>query len=141
MIDGDEAQMARPVFRSLLRGAACRCPKCGNGRLYGGYLQTADQCSACDLELHHHRADDAPPYFTMVIVGHVVIGLVLFAEMSYSPPVWVHMALWLPLALIMSLALMRPIKGVIIGLQWALQMHGFSPEPETTDDPTGRHSL
>ena len=141
MMDREEPQMRRPVFRSLLRGAACRCPKCGSGRLFAGYLDTADRCRACNLELHHHRADDAPPYFTMVIVGHVVIGLVLFAEMNYSPPVWVHMALWLPLALIMSLALMRPIKGAIIGLQWALQMHGFSPEPEITDDPTGRHSL
>ncbi len=141
MMDVGEPQMARPVFRSMLRGAACRCPKCGTGRLFDGYLSTADRCSACRLELHHHRADDAPPYFTMVIVGHVIIGLVLYAEMSFSPPVWVHMAIWLPLALTMSLALMRPIKGAIVSIQWALQMHGFSLEPEITEDPTGRHSL
>ena len=137
----DEPQMARPVFRSMLRGFAFRCPKCGKGQLFNGYLSTAERCGSCNLQLSHHRADDAPPYFTMVIVGHVIVGLVLYAEMVYSPPVWLHMALWLPLTLIMSLALMRPIKGAIIGLQWALQMHGFSLEPEVTDDPTGHHPL
>lgn len=138
MTDDIEPQMARPILRSILRGVVCRCPKCGRGRLFSGFLRIGNRCGQCKLELHHHRADDAPPYFTMLIVGHVVGALVLFSEMSFSPPVWVHMMLWLPLTLIMSLALIRPIKGAIVGTQWALQMHGFSLEPIPTDDPAGR---
>ena len=137
-MEDSEPNMARPVFRSMLKGLTCRCPKCGHGRLFSGFLRIADSCPRCSLDLRHHRADDAPPYFTMLIVGHLIVGLVLFAEMSYSPPVWVHMALWLPLTLIMSLALMRPIKGAVVAVQWALQMHGFAVERNTGDDNVGR---
>lgn len=115
----------RPVFPALLKGMICRCPNCGRGRLFSGYLRIADRCRRCGTELHHHQADDAPPYFTMMIVGHLIVGLVLWAEIVYAPPVWLHLALWLPLTLILSLALMRPVKGIIVALQWALRMHGF----------------
>jgi uncharacterized protein (DUF983 family) len=115
----------RPLFSTLLKGLACRCPNCGQGRLFAGYLRIAPACSQCGTELHHHRADDAPPYFTMMIVGHLIIGLVLWAEIVYSPPVWLHLVIWLPMTLVLSLVLMRPIKGVIVALQWALRMHGF----------------
>ena len=137
MTEEAETLAARPIFRSIVRGLTCDCPECGRGHLFDGFLKTVDRCTACGLGLYHHRADDAPPYFTMIIVGHVVVALVLYAEMAYSPPVWLHMVLWLPLTLILSLALMRPIKGAIIGIQWVLRMHGFSPEPDMTDDPTG----
>lgn len=115
----------RPIFPAILHGLVCRCPSCGNGRLFSGFLSVRDSCTACGTELHHHRADDAPPYFTMALVGHLVIGAVLWVEIAYSPPVWVHMVIWLPLTLILSLVLLRPIKGIIVGLQWALRMHGF----------------
>jgi uncharacterized protein (DUF983 family) len=78
--------------------------------------------------LHHHRADDAPPYFTIVIVGHIVVGLVLAVEMAYRPPLWVHAALWLPLTLILTLVVLQVVKGALVALQWALLMHGFDPE-------------
>lgn len=139
MNDKTERPTARPIFRAVMRGIACRCPQCGRGHLYVGFLKTVERCNACGLELSHHRADDAPPYFTMLIVGHVVVALVLFAEITYSPPVWLHMVLWLPLTLILSLVLMRPIKGAIIGVQWALQMHGFSPESDPSDDRAAGH--
>ncbi len=80
--------------------------------------------------LHHHRADDAPPYFTIIIVGHIVVGLVLAVEMAYHPPLWLHAALWLPLTVILALVILMPIKGALVGLQWALRMHGFDPEGE-----------
>ena len=79
-----------------------------------------------------HRADDAPPYFTVVIVGHIVVGLVLFVEMTYRPPLWVHAALWAPLTIILALVLLPSIKGALIALQWALRMHGF--DPNATED-------
>ena len=71
------------------------------------------------------RADDMPAYIVMSIVGHIVVGLVMWAEFTYAPPVWVHWALWLPLTLILTLALLQPVKGFIVALQWKLRMHGF----------------
>jgi uncharacterized protein (DUF983 family) len=87
----------RSVLLSLLRGARLTCPACGKGAMFRRYLKVADTCPACGEELHHHRADDAPPYFTIVIVGHVVVGSMLAVEMAYRPPLWLHAAIWLPL--------------------------------------------
>lgn len=102
----------RPIFGSLLRGAALKCPACGTGAMFRRYLKVADACPHCGEALHHHRADDAPPYFTIVIVGHIVVGLMLAVEMAYRPPLWLHAALWLPLTLISSpLSSCRRSKG------------------------------
>lgn len=120
----------RPLQQALLRGAMLKCPACGIGGLFRRYLKVADQCSHCGESLHHHRADDAPAYFTIVIVGHVVVSLVLMVEMAYRPPMWLHAALWLPLTLVLSLLLLSPIKGSLVALQWALLMHGFDPDAE-----------
>lgn len=111
----------------MARGWRKRCPACGTGRLYGKYLKVVDTCATCGTELHHHRADDAPPYFTMFIVGHVVIGGLLVVERKYAPDVWIHLTLWLPLTLGLSLWLLPRVKGALIGLQWAARMHGFDP--------------
>ena len=81
-----ESRAARPIFGSLMRGAALKCPACGAGAMFRRYLKVADACPQCGEELHHHRADDAPPYFTIVIVGHIVVSLVLMVEMAYRPP-------------------------------------------------------
>ena len=109
----------------MTHAAMGRCPNCKQGRLYGTYLRVNDQCERCGEELHHHRADDAPPYFTIFIVGHVLVPLVLWTEVVFQPQLYVHFALWLPLALVMTLALLPVVKGAIVGLQWALYMHGF----------------
>ncbi len=121
---------ARQLLPAMLRGAALKCPACGVGKMFSSYLKVADYCPHCGEALYHHRADDAPPYFTIVIVGHVVVSLVLTVEMAYRPPLWVHAALWLPLTIIMSLVLLPPIKGSLVALQWALLMHGFDPNAE-----------
>ena len=93
-------------------------------------------CDVCGTDLHHQRADDAPPYFTMLIVGHVVVGGILAAEVAYHPPTWVHLAIWLPLLVIMSLVLLPIVKGALVGLQWALRMHGFGgEEPRPVQEP------
>ncbi len=122
----------RNSWPAMRRGWAQTCPACGSAKLFGAYLKNVDACASCGEALHHHRADDAPPYFTMFIVGHVVIGGLLMVERRYAPDVWVHLAIWLPLTVAMSLWLLPRIKGALIGLQWALRMHGFdasSPDP------------
>ena len=87
------------------------------------------------MALHHQRADDAPAYFTMVIVGHVIVGGILALEKAYAPPTWVHLAIWLPLLTILTLLLLPVCKGMLVALQWSLRMHGFggaadAPEPD-----------
>jgi uncharacterized protein (DUF983 family) len=127
---GGKAHRERPVFASMLRGALLKCPACGVGAMFRRYLKVADACPQCAEELHHHRADDAPAYFTIVIVGHVVVSLVLALEMAYRPALWLHAALWLPLTVILTLVLLPSVKGTLVALQWALRMHGFDPDAE-----------
>jgi uncharacterized protein (DUF983 family) len=122
-----EDKPARPVFASLLRGATLKCPACGLGAMFRRYLKVADTCPHCGEALHHHRADDAPAYFTIVIVGHIVVSLVLAVEMAFRPALWLHLALWLPLTVILTLVFLPSVKGALVGLQWALRMHGFDP--------------
>lgn len=105
-----------------------KCPNCGIGALFTSYLKVAPACPNCGEEFHHHRADDAPPYFTIVIVGHLIVPMVLAVEMAYRPDLWVHAALWLPMTLIVTLASLPLIKGALVGHQWALYMHGFDPQ-------------
>lgn len=114
---------------AMLRGFACRCPACAQGPMFHRYLKVADTCPSCGEELHHHRADDAPPYFTMTITGHVVVPLVLVVERLWAPPLGVHFMLWTAVTLALTFALMPAVKGAIVGLQWALRMHGFDGKP------------
>jgi uncharacterized protein (DUF983 family) len=111
--------------QAMWRGFTCSCPACGKGRMFGKFLKVADSCEACGEELHHHRADDAPPYFTMFIVGHIVIPLILVVEKLWAPALPVHFMIWTAVTLALSFALMPAVKGAIVGLQWALRMHGF----------------
>lgn len=115
----------RGVAQAMMRGAGQKCPSCGSGRLYSKYLKVVDHCTRCSEAMHHQRADDAPPYFTMFIVGHIVVGGVLMFEQALRPSPWLQLAIWLPLTLLLSLVLLPRIKGALIGLQWALRMHGF----------------
>lgn len=126
----------RPVAQALLRGARGACPACGTGRIYRKYLKVADHCPDCGEALHHQRADDAPPYATIFVVGHIVVPLMVMVEEMFRPPVWAHLALWLPLTLVLSLILLPPLKGMLVNLQWALRMHGFDPaDPEREAHP------
>jgi uncharacterized protein (DUF983 family) len=130
----NDGKPPRPIFGSMLRGAMLKCPACGIGAMFRRYLKVSDACPHCGEELHHHRADDAPAYFTIVIVGHIVVSLVLALEMAYRPALWVHMALWLPLTVILTVLLLPCVKGALVGLQWALRMHGFDPESKEEID-------
>jgi len=115
----------RDVKEALLRGARQRCPACGEGKMFHAFLKVSDTCPSCGEELHHQRADDAPPYFTILIVGHIVVPLLLWMEQKWQPETWVHMVVWLPAILLLSLWFLPRIKGSLIGLQWQQGMHGF----------------
>ena len=116
---------ARPIWTAVKRGWRQKCPACDTGALYYKYLKVNDRCPSCGEELHHHRADDAPPYFTMLITAHVVVGGILAVQQLYAPETWVQLAIWMPLLVILSLWLLPRIKGALIGYQWACRMHGF----------------
>jgi uncharacterized protein (DUF983 family) len=126
-------QKKRDVGLSILRGLLCRCPRCGKGRLFRAYLSTNEYCPACGQALYLHRADDAPPYFVVLIVGHFVVAGVLAVEVTWHPPSWVQFVLWLPLTIVLSVGLLPPVKGAIIGLQWAQRMHGFGDATRIDD--------
>jgi uncharacterized protein (DUF983 family) len=115
----------RNTLQAVWRGFALKCPSCGRAALFRRYLKVWDRCPGCAEELHHHRADDAPAYFTILVVGHFIIGGVLGLERALSPPDWVHFVIWVPLTLASTLWLLPRVKGALIGLQWALYMHGF----------------
>lgn len=117
----------REVAASLVRGACHRCPACGHGALYRAFLKIADACPSCGEALHHHRADDAPPYFTIFVVGKVVIPLALIVEQTMKPELWVQATLWTVLAVALTMLALPAIKGALVGYQWALYMHGFDP--------------
>ena len=114
----------------MARGFMCRCPSCGKGRLFRAFLKVADTCPNCGTDLHHQRADDAPPYFTMMIVGHILIPAVVIMERVWHPEIWLQLAVWLPLTVFLTIGLLQPVKGAIVGLQWALRMHGFAAEQQ-----------
>lgn len=120
----------RSVGEALKRGFAQRCPACGHGALFRRFLKLHDHCPHCGEALHHQRADDAPPYFTILIVGHFIVPGALITEQMMSPPLWVHYAAWLPLTVLLSLWSLPRIKGALIGFQWARRMHGFGGHEE-----------
>jgi uncharacterized protein (DUF983 family) len=115
----------RNTGEAVKRGFLGRCPHCGRGKLFGKFLKVVDECAVCEEPMRHHRADDAPAYLVILIVGHIVVPLALLVEKLYQPPHWLAFSIWLPLTLFLSLALLQPIKGAIVGWQWAQRMHGF----------------
>jgi uncharacterized protein (DUF983 family) len=120
----------RNVWASLKRGFRGLCPNCGAGKLFRAFLKVGDRCPICGEDFSHQRADDFPAYIVIVIVGHLVVPSALFVETEFQPSVALQLAVWLPLAALLSLALLQPVKGAIVGLQWSLRMHGFGTYPD-----------
>ena len=112
-----------PKSTCILRGLLQRCPCCGRGSLLRNYLKPVDACTNCGEAFGHIRADDFPPYLTMLIVGHVIIPFVLLCH-QYGMSAGLQMALWLPAALAMTLLLLPRCKGAILGLMWSLGLTG-----------------
>lgn len=119
----------RSPWRAMGRGALFRCPQCNTGKLFRKYLKVADACPRCGEELHHHRADDAPAYLTIFLVGHVLFPPIFLVERFYEPPIWLQFAVWGPLLVLLTIGLLPVVKGAVVGLQWALRMHGFESAP------------
>jgi uncharacterized protein (DUF983 family) len=107
-----------PLRAPVLRGLAGRCPACGKGKLFTGFLTLKQRCEACGLNLAFADAADGPAFFVMFFSGFVVAGSALAVEALYAPPFWVHAMLWIPLILITTLAPLRPIKGLLVALQF-----------------------
>jgi uncharacterized protein (DUF983 family) len=117
--------MARKnLWTALFRGACSRCPNCGRGKLFRSYLKPVDACSECGEPLKHIRADDGPAWLTVLIVGHIVVGLALYQEMHAPLAVETSIAIYLSLALAMILTLLPRAKGIFIGLIWAMDATG-----------------
>ena len=107
-----------PPVSPFAAGLACKCPRCGRGRLYSGLLKVAERCEACGLALAKQDSGDGPAVFVILILGFVVVGLALWVELAYEPPFWVHAVLWAPLILVGALVLLRPFKATLIALQF-----------------------
>jgi uncharacterized protein (DUF983 family) len=118
----------RDVWTSLKRGFRGCCPRCGDGKLFRAFLKVDDHCPVCGQDFTPHRADDLPAYLVIVIVGHIVVPTILWIEIDYAPPVLLQLAIYLPFTLIASLLLLQPVKGAVVGVQWALRMHGFDEQ-------------
>lgn len=131
--DRDESH--RPLMQSISRGLKSRCPNCGEGHLFTSFAKSVDACALCGEDIHHHRADDLPAYLNIFVVGHIVVAGFLMVERVTDWSGWLHLAIWVPITLALAFALMQPVKGAVIGLQWANRMHGFGGEDDTVADP------
>jgi uncharacterized protein (DUF983 family) len=98
-------------------GLSCRCPHCGQGKLFQGFLTLRPKCDACDFDYSHFDTADGPAVFIMLVAGLIVVFAALVVEVVYEPPFWLHAVLWLPLILLTTLAPLRPLKGLLVALQ------------------------
>ena len=109
-----------PYPTALGRGLLGRCPACGKSHIFRGYLKVVESCPNCGAPLGRARADDAPPYFTILVVAHLVVPSMVWLDRTENPPNWVQAVIWLPVTLVLALVLLRPIKGATVGLMLKL---------------------
>ncbi|MCT8970346.1 DUF983 domain-containing protein [Microbaculum marinisediminis] len=107
-----------PPVSPLSAGLAGRCPRCGQGRLFTRWLDTAPKCDQCGLDYSFIDSADGPAVFVILVVGIIVVGLAFFVEFTYQPPYWLHLILWIPLILLLSIGMLRPLKGLLIAQQY-----------------------
>ena len=122
--------MHTPVYvprdTAIKRGLRGRCPNCGQGKLYASYLKVRETCALCGEELNHHRADDLPTYLTVAILGHILVAIVVWLELAYSPAYWVYGVFGIPLTLLLTLVLLHIIKGGVVAWEWSMGLQGFN---------------
>jgi uncharacterized protein (DUF983 family) len=107
-----------PPTSPYVAGLRGHCPHCGEGRLFAGYLDLAPRCERCGLDYSFANAGDGPAVFVILIVGFLVVGGALVVEMLWRPPYWLHAMIWLPLLVALTLGLLRPLKGLLVALQY-----------------------
>ncbi|MEM8591812.1 MAG: DUF983 domain-containing protein [Pseudomonadota bacterium] len=115
----------RPLKPAALRGYARKCPKCGQGHIFEGYLKVAHACDNCGEEFFHHRADDGPPWLTMLVVGHLMAPLLHIVFVRFRPEPWVLFAVFAVGCVALSLYLLPRLKGMMIAFQWSRRLYGF----------------
>ena len=103
----------------LRRGLGLRCPHCGEGRLFARFLKVREQCEACGEDNRIYPSDDAPPYLTLLLVGHLIFPFMFWMDRAWSPELWIMFALWLPLITGLTVAMLPFMKGAVIGIAWA----------------------
>ena len=123
----------RAVWPAILKGLKGACPRCGKGMLFRKWLKVNPQCPECEQEFYHERAQDFPPYIVIMIVGHVVVTALMIAEANFDWSPTTHLVVWVPITVGLSLLLMQPVKGGVVGIQWALKMFGFGDDDDTQD--------
>ena len=116
------------LLKAVGRGVRNRCPVCGEGKVFKGFLSVVPECSACGAPLGLLRADDAPPYIVIFLVGHLLVPVVFWVERHYEPPMWLHMAVWLPLFAVLCTLMLRPVKGGVVG--WMTRLGFLERERE-----------
>lgn len=116
----------------LLAGARGRCPRCGQGALFAGFLTVAERCSVCGLSLVGHDSGDGPAVFGIFILGFVVVGLAVWLEMAAAPPLWVHAVLWTPVTIAGAIGVLRPLKGMTIAAQYRFRSVEEREQPGAT---------
>jgi len=121
----------------LSAGLKGRCPRCGEGRLFSGFLETAPKCENCGLDYSFIDSADGPAVFVIFFVGVIVVGLAFFVEFTYQPPYWLHLLLWIPLILILSLGMLRPLKGLMIAQQFAHKAQEGRLQQDTDETGAG----
>ncbi|WP_439532863.1 DUF983 domain-containing protein [Polymorphobacter sp.] len=117
---------ARPLGRSLMRGLAGHCPNCGEGKLFGRFLKPVASCAHCGQDISGHAADDFPAYIVIFLIGHILAPIAIAVEARFAPPLWGYAVFGSLTIIVMALAMLQPVKGGVIGWQWALRMHGFA---------------
>jgi uncharacterized protein (DUF983 family) len=123
------ADRADPPVSLLAAALACRCPRCGQGKIYDGMLTVAPRCAVCGLDISAHDAGDGPAVFVTLILGALVVGLAILVEIAFEPPIWVHVVLWGPTIFGGAILLLRPLKAGLIALQYRHLALGGGPTP------------
>src|SRR6201996_5257167 len=120
------------ILQSAMRGFACKCPRCGKGKLYAGFLTLRPRCEACGLDYTFIDTGDGPAVFIIMLAGAIVVACALIVEVKYQPPFWLHAALWLPLILVTTLLPLRSMKALLVALQ---SHHKAAPASLIDRDP------
>ena len=122
---GRRGKRPHSLFDAIRRGFIGRCPACDRAKLFDAFLKPMQMCPSCGQDWSHQRADDFPPYIVILVLGHVLVPSMAAVETEFHPPIWVHLTLWLPLALLLGVGLLQPVKGAVIAYQWWCGMGGF----------------
>ena len=131
IVDSRCASDPPTVWSALWRGGRNRCPACGTSALFGRFLKPVEQCLVCKEDWTRHNADDFPPYIVILVIGHVVVTGMTSVEATFHPPMWIQLAIWLPMVVALAVGLIQPVKGGVIALQWWHRMGQFHDRRST----------